>query len=89
MNIILLIIIMIITMMHRVVTWEPVPHFRAFLEYNRQLNHLEGLIDIRNNAVAEESGKIYNMVVPGRGIWGTAGIDGLNIDRWVCIIYDA
>lgn len=65
----------------RVVTWEPVPHFRAFLEYNSQLNHLEGLIAIRDNAVAEVSGKVYNMVVPGRGIWGTAGIDGLNVDR--------
>lgn len=68
--------------MFRVVTWEPVPHFRAFLEYNRQLNHLESLIDIRDGAVAEESGKVYSLTVPARGIWGNAGIGGLNIDRW-------
>ncbi|KAA6428036.1 MAG: hypothetical protein FRX49_02697 [Trebouxia sp. A1-2] len=64
----------------RVITWEPVPHFRAFLEYNRQLNHLEDLIDIRDTAVAEVSGVTYDLTVPQRGIWGTAGIGGLNID---------
>ena len=69
-------------MLCRVISWEPVPHFRAFLEYNRQLNHLEDLIDIRATAVAEVSGVIYNLTVPSRGIWGTAGIGGLNIDRY-------
>lgn len=64
----------------RVITWEPVPHFRAFLEYNRQLNRLEDLIDIRDTAVAEVSGVTYDLTVPQRGIWGTAGIGGLNID---------
>ncbi len=64
----------------RVITWEPVPHFRAFLEYNRQLNRLEDLVDIRDTAVAEVSGVTYDLTVPQRGIWGTAGIGGLNID---------
>lgn len=31
--------------------------------------------------VSHETGKSMKMVVPARGIWGTAGIDGLNIDR--------
>lgn len=31
--------------------------------------------------VSHERGKTMKMVVPARGIWGTAGIDGLNIDR--------
>lgn len=64
-------------------TWEPVPHF---LEDNRQLHRLDRLIAICNNVVAEESSKEYLMVVPSRGIWGTAGIDGLKVDRWVCIV---
>ena len=65
----------------RVIAWEPVPHFRAFLAYNRQLNHLEDLIEIRDRAVVEVGGLMYNLTVPQRGIWGTAGIGGLNIDR--------
>ena len=62
------------------IAWEPVPQFRAFLAYNRRLNHLEDLIEIRDTAVAEVGGRLYNLTVPQRGIWGTAGIDGLNID---------
>jgi hypothetical protein len=31
--------------------------------------------------VSHVGGKDVEMVVPSRGIWGTAGIDGLNIDR--------
>ena len=65
----------------RVITWEPIPQFRAFLEYNRQLNRLEHLIEIRDTAVADISGVTYDLKVPSKGIWGTAGIGGLNIDR--------
>ena len=65
----------------RVITWEPVPHFRAFLEYNRQLNHLEDLIEIRDTAVSDAGGGVHDLTVPNRGIWGTAGFDGLNIDK--------
>lgn len=67
----------------RVIAWEPVPHFRAFLTYNRYLNHLEDLIEIRDTAVVEVGGLMYNLTVPQRGIWGTAGIGGLNIDRGI------
>lgn len=66
------------------IAWEPVPQFRAFLAYNRRLNHLESLVEIRDTAVVEVGGRLYNLTVPQRGIWGTAGIDGLNIDRSVC-----
>ena len=65
------------------------PHFRAFLEYNCLLNGLQSLIDIRDGAVAEDSGKIYTIVVPKGGIWGTAGIDGLNIDLYVIMCLPA
>lgn len=65
----------------RVIAWEPVPQFRAFLMYNRQLNHFEDRIEIRDTAAMNIGGMVYNITVPQRGIWGTAGIDGLNIDR--------
>ena len=61
--------------------FEPVPHFYAFLEYSVHLNGLASLVDMRKNVVSHESGKTMEMVVPSRGIWGTAGIGGLNIDR--------
>ena len=60
--------------------FEPVPHFYAFLEYSVHLNGLVPLVDMRKNVVSHESGKTMEMVVPSRGIWGTAGIGGLNID---------
>ena len=53
------------------------------MEYNRQLNHLEDLIEIRDACVAEVRGGTYNLTVPQRGIWGTAGIGGLNINTCV------
>lgn len=67
----------------RVIAWEPVPLFRAFLTYNRQLNHFEDRIQIRDAAAVDVGGMIYNLTVPQRGIWGTASIGGLNIDRSV------
>ena len=66
---------------YRVVAWEPVPHFRAFLQLGVQLNKLEYLIDVRASAVADKAGQMYELVVPQRGIWGLAGVDGMNIDR--------
>ena len=65
----------------RVIAWEPVPHFRAFLEYAIALNNLTAVIEVRPFAVADKAGETYNLVVPQRGIWGTASINGGNIDR--------
>ncbi len=65
----------------RVLAFEPVPHFRAFLEYNVHLNNLHHLVDVRPNVVSHVNGQPMTMVVPSTGIWGTAGIDGLNIDK--------
>ncbi|EFJ41791.1 hypothetical protein VOLCADRAFT_98168 [Volvox carteri f. nagariensis] len=64
----------------RVIAFEPVPLFRSFLEYNIHLNDLSNLVEVRSSVVSHESGTLMKMVVPARGIWGTAGIDGLNID---------
>lgn len=57
------------------------PHFRAFIEYAIALNNLSSLIEVRPFAVADKTGETYNLVVPQRGIWGTASINGGNIDR--------
>ncbi|KAG2454619.1 hypothetical protein HYH02_000460 [Chlamydomonas schloesseri] len=65
----------------KVIAFEPVPMFRSFFEYSVHLNDLTSLIDVRARVVSHETGKKMKMVVPARGIWGTAGIDGLNIDR--------
>ncbi|GFR45755.1 hypothetical protein Agub_g7170 [Astrephomene gubernaculifera] len=65
----------------RVIAYEPVPLFRAFLELSVHLNHLTHLVDIRPYVVSHLSGRRLRMVVPARGIWGTAGIEGLNIDK--------
>ncbi|KAG2493458.1 hypothetical protein HYH03_008275 [Edaphochlamys debaryana] len=64
----------------RVIAFEPVPLFRSFFTFSVHLNGLEGLIDIRPRVVSHEGSKTMKMVVPGAGIWGTAGIDGLNVD---------
>ena len=42
------------------------------------------LVDMHTNVISHEGGgKLMEMVVPSRGIWGTAGIGGLNIDMAV------
>ncbi len=47
----------------RVIAFEPVPHFHAFLEYSVHANHgLAALVDMRGNVVSHESGKTMNMV---------------------------
>jgi len=64
----------------RVMAFEPVPHFRAFLEYTVALNGFGDLVDVRHEVVSHETGKELRLVVPSKGYWGTAGINGLNID---------
>ena len=41
----------------RVVAWEPVPVFRAFLELGVRLNNFSHLVHVRAAAVSNESGK--------------------------------
>ena len=60
--------------------FEPVPHFRAFLEYNVYLNGIEHLVEFHTSVVSHVHNQPMTMMVPSNGIWGTAGIDGLNID---------
>lgn len=61
--------------------WEPVPIFRAFLQYGIWPNQLTELVHLRDTLVSDEAGKQYNMTVPTKGIWGTASVGGRNRDR--------
>ncbi|KAG2488205.1 hypothetical protein HYH03_013199 [Edaphochlamys debaryana] len=65
----------------RVIGYEPVPLFRSFYTFSTHINDLTGLIDIRPKVVSHERDKTMKMVVPSKGVWGTAGIEGLNIDN--------
>lgn len=66
------------------IAWEPVPQFRAFFEYNVARNGLTGRVQVRPAAAVARPGRgNYTVVVPQRGIWGTAGIDGANIDHLI------
>ena len=59
------------------------PQFRAFLEYNVARNTVQDKVSVRPRVVVDAGGgggKTYTVVVPNRGIWGTAGIGGANID---------
>ena len=64
----------------RVTAWEPVPRFAAFFKYNMLLNNVTHLIDLREKIVSDKDGDRLVIRVPAKGILGTAGIDGANID---------
>ena len=59
------------------------PLFRAFLEYGLQLNNDTSSVRVRDRVVGEKAGQEYKLTVPSQGIWGTASIDGRNIDECV------
>ncbi|GAB4819835.1 hypothetical protein N2152v2_006881 [Parachlorella kessleri] len=67
----------------RVVAWEPVPHFAAFLEYGLLRNNLTHLVELRHAIVGDDHLAKLLIVAPKRGSWGTAGVNGVNIDKWV------
>ena len=64
----------------RVVAWEPVPIFRAFVETAARLNNLTHRIHLRSAVVSDVPGVRINLTVPLKGIWGTASVNGLNVD---------
>ena len=71
----------------RVIAWEPVPHFRAFLEYAVALNNFTAMVEVRPSVVADKLGEPYTLTVPQRGIWGTASVNGGNIDRQASLMH--
>lgn len=64
----------------RVVAWEPIPVFRAFLQTAARLNHVSHKIHVRDTVVSDVAGATINLTVPTRGYWGTASVGGLNIE---------
>ncbi|KAF6258050.1 hypothetical protein COO60DRAFT_1701519 [Scenedesmus sp. NREL 46B-D3] len=71
----------------RVIAWEPVTAFRAFFEYNIARNKLHHKIQVRRSAVVQHASAPgaanYTVVAPQRGVWGTASVNGSNIDASV------
>ena len=65
----------------RVVSWEPVPTFRAFFELAVEMNGFQDRIAIRDRVASNEANGTAKMVVPNKGIWGTASVEGGNIDQ--------
>ncbi|KAJ9534904.1 hypothetical protein QJQ45_029540 [Haematococcus lacustris] len=62
----------------RVVAWEPVRRFRAFIEQNLQLNRVAHLVEVRGAVASTLNGTAVEMQMPTAGIWGTASVDGIN-----------
>jgi hypothetical protein len=46
------------------------------------VRHLTASLQLRDSIVGSSSGSELTIEVPNRGIWGTAGIGGKNIDRY-------
>jgi len=68
----------------RVVAWEPVPLFRRFFEAGLLLNPAAAArVMVRPAAACAVSGANVTLVVPARGVWGTASVGGANIDPGV------
>eukprot|EP00879_Flechtneria_rotunda_P018331 GHRR01019228.1.p1 GENE.GHRR01019228.1~~GHRR01019228.1.p1 ORF type:complete len:561 (+),score=158.07 GHRR01019228.1:121-1683(+) len=65
----------------RVIAWEPVPQFRAFFSYNLARNNLAHMVTVRPTVVADPPGSKQVVLVPKKGIWGTASIAGANLDQ--------
>ena len=60
------------------IAWEPVPQFRAFVEYGLALNNLSSLVTLRPYIASTVSGMEMTMEVPTSGVWGTASVGGIN-----------
>ena len=69
----------------RAIAWEPVPRFRSFLTAGLLLNPGAPLAVDPRPAAACAPGAPPNvtLAVPARGVWGTASVDGANIDAAV------
>ena len=64
----------------RVIAWEPIPVFRAFVQAGLRLNNLTHRVHVRDTVVSNVGGQKISLTVPEKGIWGTASVGGLNVD---------
>jgi len=74
----------------RVIAWEPVPLFRAYVNWALAINNVTHLVDLRPYVASSTRGQVMKMAVPTRGAdtWGTASVDGANnnpqrVGEWV------
>lgn len=71
----------------RVIAWEPVPTFRAFLKLGAMLNNVSGRIHVRATVASDAPSASLGIAVPRRGIAGTASlvadwaVNGTNVDK--------
>ena len=71
----------------RVIAWEPVPTFRAFLALGAQLNNVSHRIHVRASVASDASAPSVSVGVPEHGIAGTASLvtawaaNGTNVDK--------
>ena len=68
----------------RVVAWEPVPTFRAFLALGATLNNVSHRIHVRARVASDAPAPSVQIAVPRRGIAGTASLvaDWANFGSW-------
>ena len=66
----------------RVVSWEPVPAFRALLSLKIRLNNVSDRVHVRAAVVSDDSSvSQVELAVPHRGLWGTASLRSMdNVD---------
>ncbi|KAG1670446.1 hypothetical protein FOA52_010182 [Chlamydomonas sp. UWO 241] len=63
----------------RVIAWEPVDTFRAFLHHGIALNNLTHLVTVRNAAVSDASNQVTIGVPKDGTYYGLASVDNLNL----------
>lgn len=55
----------------RVIAYEPVPVFNAFLKYSLIRNKLVHRVDVRETVVGENQGEVFTLVIPPQGLWSS------------------
>ena len=61
----------------RVMAWEPIPLFGAFLRASAAINGLSHRIDVRRAVASDQAGTSHTMLVPRNG-WDVSSVGGLN-----------
>lgn len=75
------------------VSFEPVPIFRAFLEYSAARNHLTSFMEVIPALVADDVERSYTVNVPLSGSWGQSGMyvqhmhNRLQASQWLSPMY--
>jgi len=65
----------------RVIAWEPVELFRAFLHHGIALNNVSHLVQVRNRAVSDKLNLVTMGVPHDQTYWGLASVDSQNLQH--------